>query len=437
MSARTMTLESHERLFNRSLFSIIFFYLLKTDFIFIKFHKIFAITFIIFLCLIASTFAQENSLTITRSVVLEPGFVPHANVMLRMSDNGFLIAGSIPGIGQAWATRTDASGKAKWRYVLAAHDGHPYQAFYPEYWGAVAMPNGDSFLCGQMPVLPHGHSTLLTHLDPDGNLIEERLYLSKNNAFFGDNVRHCVPSENGFLAIGSAFNGTPSNVSGSTIRTANVNYWIVKFDFEGNTIFEKFIISTLDKIDDVDVLETAADGSLLLVGQRLDRTELVQLSSAGEVVLSRTMPGLFRAVQPVGARKNVQLISATTTPVTMITLNGKLQETGRLVKDQEAGNVREAYRLPDGSLVLFGDKSSPQRSDYRARVMTLDASFERGETILLEPDDENSCCDGYAVPTGNPGEFASVRSAIKRLKPHPSNDNFQRIGAVIDFIETR
>ena len=112
----------------------------------------------------------------------------HPWVAERTDDGGYIVAGTsgspavtIPhnnGGPRGWAVKIDQSGRVLWTYYSAPRDlasAQPGKPIYgaPTYYGAVSMPDGSTFLCGQMPHVSRSDKPggLLTHLDPKGALI--------------------------------------------------------------------------------------------------------------------------------------------------------------------------------------------------------------------------------------------------------------------------
>src|SRR5580658_1656334 len=93
-------------------------------------------------------------------------------VVVPTTDGGLFVAGR--GGTAAWAAKTDTNGKVIWQYSTFAMNGN----FYPEYRGAVPMPDGSTFLCGYKPSSPDTYAPgLVTHLDAQGRVINEQLII--------------------------------------------------------------------------------------------------------------------------------------------------------------------------------------------------------------------------------------------------------------------
>ena len=167
----------------------------------VKYTAIIGAAILLFNLLLACP-VRADDLTVTKEIVVDSNSNNNSITITRTSDDGLLItttearAAGDDGLlvakpaHKALVLRTDHEGNIKWRYETGLLDP-PWTVAAPEYHGAVVMPDGSSFECGEMPrqdagfrpdIGGHSHILgLLTHLDRDGNAIGEQVFSPKNN----------------------------------------------------------------------------------------------------------------------------------------------------------------------------------------------------------------------------------------------------------------
>jgi hypothetical protein len=226
--------------------------------------------------------APAGDISLTREVFLEKGYVPNSQVIVPTRDNGLIVAGS--NHGQGWAARTDAEGNIKWRYVISRPVKPTRPSDIPTYISAAVMPDDSVFLCGNMPGIKGGGSGLLTHLDKDGNVLNEQLPSPKGLS--GGGLSACIASDGGLIAVGSTAILDPVQ-STPNINSYTPTYWIVSFDVNGKVKWEKLIPVSKDigGGDQISPLQSAPDGGFVFAARRNTiGTEVLHISKNGDVV---------------------------------------------------------------------------------------------------------------------------------------------------------
>lgn len=370
-------------------------------------------------------------LVISRSVILEPGLVPHPNAIARTQDDGFLIVGEIPAAQQAWATRTDSEGNVRWRYVLSPHDAPPYQAFYPNFSDAVAMPNGDSFLCGQMPVLPRNTQALISHLNAEGKLIEERLFEPKQKEYFGAGIEHCFRFRGGFVSIGTRLKHDSGKNYPNT--PTHFYYWIVFWNNDGKFIFEQYITSDNKNISNIDIIDVKENYFTISSSGPID-SEVVKILPDASVSNRFSVEKSFRGVNSIHEDGFIRLISQTTHPLTLITLDNELKEISRISEDHEGATIRRAFRLGQGDILAFGDEDN-HYDHYPPQAVFIDKKISEFSKIPLGQPNEVNCCDGGSSTSYSPNTFVNVRGSMQRTSSGLFKSEIERVGAVLDFVQ--
>ncbi len=256
--------------------------------------------------------------------VLEP------QVAERTRDGGFIVAGKgnrrpNGGVAAGGAAKYDTNGKEVWRYSTSLRESLSPRPDSPEFFGAAPMPDGSTFLCGEMPhTVPaktEASWAMLTHLDANGHLISENLIsppqkTGKITSLVVQYFHNCVAWGNGVANIGTAI--YRKNAVGTGIDpSSEVNYWLIALDDKGNQRWEK-TIPTGEKLLSQPAQEltwfSASNIALLSLGPDLvfsatngSDTEVIRLSSSGEVEAHAQFVGNYRLVRPVIPDDVIQL----------------------------------------------------------------------------------------------------------------------------------
>ena len=375
-----------------------------------------------------------KELVLTREVIIKDksGFLPEPQVISRADDGGFIIAGSL---GRAWAIKTDAAGKVLWRNLQdKTFAGGGYAAAFT---GAIAMSDGSTYLCGNMSFPSGGYTpSLLTHLDAEGHVINEQLFVPQKRTEHGlGYFDSCVRWGDGMLIVGHIFQ---FNNSKDFLKNDEHYYWLLMLDTAGKIKWEKQIPTRFDTIDGTQSMLVASDSSLVFAGYRTGKTELFRISVAGELTAKKSLDGLFAFVRPVIPDNFLQLygLNPTDKAFESITFNDCLEETRRIQGGHgfDFGG-RFAYRMPDQSLVLFG---AEHHALYKSAIAHVDPQLRSAQKIELIHDAQfydNGFIDA-AAPTGNVDEFVAARKLLKHV---PGNEVSEeaRVGLVLDFIQIK
>lgn len=392
-----------------------------------------------------------KNLSVTKTVYLEKGSVVDPLTIVRTHDNGFIIAGSIDRRDQpksAWATKTDSNGNVVWRYFVPRIDNPAYgQISYgltPHYSSVAVMPDNSAFLCGGMPGIKVG-SGLLTHLDKDGKVLSEKLISPEG--LNGGGAYSCAAWRNGVLFLGGTarFERVKPTESHPLPYNQQVFYWIVFLGADGKKKWEK-LVPVSEKIigspNEVSQLQLTSDGGLVFVATRNGiGSEIIHINTTGEVTASKFFDEPLRLIRPIGDDKNIGVISTTTMnssakKLVVMNLDKDLKEISRLTESQKPAAINAAYRLPDNSLRLFGNQYDFRTRAY-AVAMELDASIRHMQTLDLSVGGESYWIND-AVPLEKPGEFATIRTAIKPndIGSNPTDEQLDEVrrGVALDFI---
>ena len=382
------------------------------------------------------------------------GAAMQPNVLVRSDDGGFVVAGSITATKQGWATKVAANGKVLWNYYRdlqqedqAAFAGHFVR---PEYHGAVPMPDGSVYLCGDLPH-PIGTSPLLTHLDAQGKLIAEQLVNPKNLTTQSRvHIHHfdsCLRWGNDFVIVGNELyiDGAEEK---STFYHLDLSYWILLLDASGNVKWEQKIPSKIKHYsfisEGVNVVQTGAN--LIISATDNTVTELISINSQGELQAQKKLDGYFQLVRPTSPDGLLQVygsfVSNTKAPRVKLSLTEKLDEIERVQGDRPTDfATRRAYRMPDQSLVFFGSSIHSFGAQLRSGMVYADRLLQEDRLMAF---DKAGFQDGgtidAAAPGNQPGEFVTARWVFT-LDPGSNNpedgaSRFRR-GAVLNFVQLK
>lgn len=375
----------------------------------------------------------------TREIVIkdDSGFVPEPHAMSRSDDGGFIIAGRL---GRAWAIKIDLTGKVLWRNLqdkpLSGGGGAA------DFTGAVSMPDGSSYLCGNMSPPPDGYTpSLLMHFDASGRLLDEQYFLPQKRSERGISYfDSCIRWGDDVVIVGHIHDikrQASRNGSEFLPPITETSYWIIMRDAAGKIKWEKQIPTKFDVIDGAQSI-LVSDTSLAVAGYRAGKTELFRINKEGELAVSKTpMDGFFYFVRPVVSDGALQLYgyNPTDKAFELVTLNERLEEVHRAQGSREFYfGARFAYRLHDQSLVLFGAEQHDALYKPAAAYADLKLhSMQRLDLSHPAPFYETGYIDGV-VPTGNDGEFVTIGRLLKH-QPDEGRIGLDNVGLALDFIQ--
>lgn len=300
----------------------------------------------------------------------------------------------------------------------------------PEFRGIASMSDGSVYLCGSTPRAGRRRSGLLTHLDPQGHVLNEKLMVPHNMTPNGLVYLHdCLPFGGGLAIIGSIADGQ------------QYLYWLLLLDAAGQ-VQRDVQFPTLDG-------RMAGLGTtLMVVGSNLVfssytglNTEVVRLTSSGEIQARKLWRlGAFELVRSVTADTTVQLIGMLLEPhghgtMTILTLNERLEEESRVEGRQSTYGAEVAYRLPDHSFILFSAKND------KANIVVADEHLQSQRRLALPRRKLSSVGRIEAVvPVPKRRTFVVATLGIADGVKDPEQEGFGalpnfRRGTVLDFVQ--
>jgi hypothetical protein len=376
----------------------------------------------------------------------------------RTSDGGFIIAGSAPDpMGpKGWVVKTDEKGRLLWSYYTGLRDlasvepGQPISyAIHgaPTYYGAFPMPDGSTFLCGQMPNVPAPGSDkpwgILTHLDKTGALISERLLSPHVEDAEGtkglETLQQCIRWGDGVAIVGSAVRYLP-RAPGIVSDNSVTFYWVIALNRAGEIRWEKLIPETHVKWG------ALADGNLVLqsYGSNLvfsatdnSDSEVIDLGPQGEVVARKPLHGQFRLIRSVVPETAIQIwgTGRGKQKSEVVTLNDRMEEVGHKEGAPDGDCFpRIIYRMPDQSYVLFASIMHPPSHVLHTAIAHVDGDL-RAVRVFEPLSGPGPFVDfgrlDAAAPAGDPGVFVVAMGVIARGL---DSNNRSKLGILPDFI---
>lgn len=380
--------------------------------------------------------AAADHIELSRDIFIPSGrTVIMPDALARTKEGGYVLAGRIRGYapyyGVPWAARIDREGHVQWRYIPDGKGG-VVGVEDEGYRSVVTLPDDSTLLCGAGPVrggaspLRKGPSILmvgvLTHLSKTGKLIGERGFLPTRQLQVPySGFQKCVRWGNGVAVIGDAEAAKKSNG-----RVVYKNfYWLVVLNAQGQVQWTKLIPNDIEVPKDVTI-----DQAVVLTNQDLifevDDHRIVRVGPHGSVNKQRISDAVELVHQVVPGTAS-RLFSGP--PAALRTFGRHLKNMGRMTGSAQTIATNEAYQLPDGSLVLFGDARPKEDNGHHiASIEWLSPDLDRKE-IFSFPASHWWGGVTAAVPTGRPGEFVTARTVV----PIPNMPEKRR-GVVLSFV---
>ena len=342
---------------------------------------------------------QGGAILIDREVLV-PGLRGRPNAMARLVTGGFVIVGAW---GTAWAAGTDANGRLLWIYE-EPRDPLVQSQDQSEFSGAVPLASGGVLLCGQTSNKDHQAGIgLIVIMNGAGKIVERRsVYPNDNESIRSSSFKRCVRWGEGLALMGRGNDGGKGF------------FWLVRLDESGKKVWEK-IGPEIPGFNGV----AAADHSFALMGSLVGTgVTIVRLSDKGEV-MARTSTSFpdGRPVRSIDASIVDELVAVDTDNENiLVTLRLDLKEAER-AKRIGPPSIRDgcAYRLPDGSIVLFGSKAG---SVYRSAIGWVNRPWKedvvREMSVPAKPDGSVSVRDAVSLSANR---FVAMRDQVSSTNP--------------------
>jgi hypothetical protein len=260
-----------------------------------------------------------DHIEIVREVLLERGLPAMPKQLVPTNDGDIIVAGGfsnkIP-----WATRVDADGKVRWRYLMEMEQWQPGDGD-ASYESAATLPDDSTVLSGFTTVPVPGRSTratvgLLSHLDQTGKVISHRqLFPQGDHSFGGIYLRRSVPWGDGVVVIGET--GRARKVADDYVLDSF--FWLIALNATGEIKWEKLIPNTdprplSDGFPLVGVAATPGHELVLVASDSEKRASVmergrrvIRLNDKGDVVGERFFPGSLLLARQVNPKSEITL----------------------------------------------------------------------------------------------------------------------------------
>jgi hypothetical protein len=385
--------------------------------------------------------AEAGGLQISRETVIvaDPAGAVIDPLVATMSSTGsFIVAGKIDARQQAWAAEVSESGSVVWQYVTDLEDHLPVGQG-AEFTGAVAMPDGTTFLCGNMPRPPGIYApALVVRLDSSGRILSKQFVAPHDNANRGVvRVQGCIRWGSGVAIICRARDITQSTSNLSSQKSiVDQYYWILVLDASGTGKWEKRIPTTFDRIDGRSSQIIMADSSISFSSSRLDATEVFRVGLGGELIASTRITGQYRLIQSATPQKLPQLFGyAEDGTSAFVTLDGNLQKVQRTPEGLSRKDfvASGGFTMGDKSTILYGSAVHQIGETYTTQIVVLYPESGSFQTLGFAKEDyyDLGVLSAF-TPTKLDYEFLVARSLLKRVARAEG-----RVGAAIDLVTIR
>jgi hypothetical protein len=373
--------------------------------------------------LMSSNAGAADHIKITREILLESGTAVKLRAIAQTREGGYVIVGTK---GKSWATRVDSEGKVQWR-----HEARVTERGGGEYTGAAVLPDDSTILCGYQSVpteAPGKISGLLTHIDKAGQVISERLIEPNDGRHYGlTRLNACVAIGDEVVLIGETY--FPVTLVPSA--------WIVTLDAKGSIKQEKFLPEPRGNIESIRVMPNneivlsaiswAAESSPTYTARLITR-----ITANGDVKAQAILPNSVMQAVPTFLDASIRLLPRNSHKADFSVLDGNLKGVGQTKGSVEVIISKRAFYLPDHSLVLFGEQEYHGNS-VTASVAWVSPDLSKKSVLIIEPALASTAIVD-AVPTGVPGEFATIRT-VSPMSEMGRNDT--RLGVVLAFVQIK
>jgi hypothetical protein len=363
--------------------------------------------------------AAADHIQIVREVVLESGHSAMAKQLAPTNDGGIIVAGSFSN-WKPWATRVDAEGKVRWRYLPEMKQSQP-GADDAGYETAATLPDDTTVLSGYMYVrnpTKAGSDVvgLLTHLDRTGKVISHReLYPQGDHGLSSNYLRRSVPWGDGVVVIGDT--GRARKVAGDYVQKNF--FWLIALDAKGEIKWEKLIPNTdprplMNVYPLVGVAAMPGHELVLVTAVATKRgntwesgRRVIRLDDKGDTVSERLFPGSLVLAHQVTPKSEVTLFPDSLENGALWTVSSDLVNAKQIAGRTEWIFTRAACRSSTGALILAGSVQGKNK----ATVAWLDADLKTTQTHVFQPEDASGWVTDV-LPTAKPDEFVTVRDIL-------------------------
>ena len=377
--------------------------------------------------------AAADHIEIVREVLLEKGQPAMPKQLAPTNDGGFVVSGRLTN-QIPWATRVDAEGKVRWRYLGAGRNQWQMGADDAGYETAATLSDDTTVLSGYLYVRNPDKAGpdvvgLLTHIDRAGKVIShQELYPKGDRSFLLNYLRGSVPWGDGVAVIGEARQYVPLRPDTPVPRPSKNFLWLIALNATGNIEWEKLIPAGEDN-SLISVAETTGHELVLVAAVTNKRgtawesgRRVIRLDDKGNIVGERLFPGSLLLVRQLTPGSGITLIPDSLENGALWTVSSDLANAKQVTGSAEWIFTRAACRSSTGLLLLAGNV----QGTHKAAIAWLNADLKTTQTHAFQPEDASGWVADI-LPTGKSNEFVTVRA----IAPHRGG------GAALTFVKIK
>lgn len=358
-------------------------------------------------------------------------------------DGSIVFAGDISAANQSWAAKINADLSIAWTYTGALsaqdRDGLRNTMTRPEFNDAVPLPDGSVFLCGKMPYSPQSRQStaLLTHLDPHGSLISERLVDIEDTpeSALRYSIDACTSSSGGVLALAHESHFPRPGAKPDAFAAS---FALLQFDAAGN-------IKWKQRFSPVAADFSPAPGAIKLLVLRdaivaiaTDNrsTDVAAFSLDGKPTARKHLMGRYVHVQGGASDDRLRLDGSSEIGgaglKTMMTFNGALDELGKVSGTKPAAFVPNViFELRDHAFAMFGTQVNAAGERLTSAIRRVGKNLADERPVEIP---HHGFFDGGAVLAASPTATQGVFAIARPYAPPGATPDVRR-GALIDVIQ--
>lgn len=377
-----------------------------------------------------SSTAKNATLKVTRRVVVPIDLNP--TDIRRGADGNYVVTGSIfdyaTGIwGAAGAVKLDPNGKILWRYTspIVSISAQKTSSDIQSYTNSVEMNDGSIFLFASIFNVPETglkkSALLLTHLDSNGNLINEQ-YFPLNRY---QSVATCAKWGDSLVVLGGFSERSGDEFkSGADIWYFNNNsklIWERKFmqpnGNERNIISKGFLYLLIgdDARDETDFRIPAKKFGSLIITRMSTQGEVKELGQvkgflgAWGKIAEPTVHSNDSDIYMVGATEPSDY-SLNKPNRVVVKFDSDMKEISRTqITNFPSVGIQRVFSQADGSLFYFGSVAKPFSNLPHMGVAYTNSDFSHQAELAIVPDDfDDFPYVNVATPTSQINQFVAV-----------------------------
>ncbi len=368
------------------------------------------------------THSSAESIELVREVSIEIGksILPTSMSITRVP-GGYVLTG-MASFSFGWVVKTDEAGNVLWRYTDPGNASVKLRVQAPTFNGAAPIPDGSVLVCGYTTPKDQRPRRvgLILILDKNGQLVRQQvLHPNSDESFAPSSLNWCIPWGDGAAVLGDTHRARRDLWSGSGIVPREDFFWLLSLDSNGILKWEKLIPRVFGggAIRQRMSLAALQGGDLVFstwdTKPPMGATDLVRVDERGEVKTRLELQQLFQVLRSGVSESGIFALGLGKGGPTLLKLTSDFKEIEKVRGGlSSAGSVSRAeYLLSDHSVALFGSQLIDHA--HTANIVKLGSDLNAMSEFQFQPRFGAYWVED-AAPTGEPGEFATVR--LERLR---------------------